>query len=673
MFSVLLLSSCEHSQHQQPRDERLDWWREARFGLFIHWGLYAIPAGEWGDDTHHSEWIRHTAQIPQEVYNQFVEQFNPEQFDAREWVNLAKEAGMKYIIITSKHHDGFSLFDSKYTEFDIMATPFGRDVLKELAEACADAGIKLGWYYSIMDWHHPDYLPRRPWESDRPTEDADFDRYVFYMKSQLTELLSNYGDIAVLWFDGEWEPTWNHNYGKDLYQFVRRLQPHIIVNNRVDVFRNGMAGLSNDERNVGDFGTPEQEVPAEGLTGVDWETCLTMNDHWGYNKHDGNWKSTKDLLRLLADIASKGGNFLLNVGPTSEGLFPRESVNRLKEIGQWMRVNGEAIYGTQGGPLTHLPWGRSTHKVLDDKTRLYLHVFEWPDDGKLVISRLYNEVDKAFLLADPERTALSITRQEDDWIIELPAQAPDTINTVVVMDLVGKADTDTPPDISADFDMFIDELTISLNSDREDVEIYYTLDGTDPGTASFEYDDEITLEDSAVLRAGCFRDGRLVSVIAERIFTKVEPRPALPLTTAKPGLDFSYYQGDWDALPGFEALQLVEQGISSNIELTPWPNQEYFGLVISGYIRIPKTAVHEFSTLSDDGSQLFIADQLIVDNDGLHGPALQTGVIALAEGFHPIRVTFFNKTGGQELRVQYRTTGQVRQRIPDRLLYKNNR
>ena len=241
------------------------------------------------------------------------------------------------------------------------------------------------------------------------------------------------------------------------------------------------------------------------------------------------------------------------------------------------------------------------------------------------------------------------------------------------MDLVGKADTDTPPDISADFDMFIDELTISLNSDREDVEIYYTLDGTDPGTASFEYDDEITLEDSAVLRAGCFRDGRLVSVIAERIFTKVEPRPALPLTTAKPGLDFSYYQGDWDALPGFEALQLVEQGISSNIELTPWPNQEYFGLVISGYIRIPKTAVHEFSTLSDDGSQLFIADQLIVDNDGLHGPALQTGVIALAEGFHPIRVTFFNKTGGQELRVQYRTTGQVRQRIPDRLLYKNNR
>ncbi|MDH4273034.1 MAG: alpha-L-fucosidase, partial [Candidatus Aminicenantes bacterium] len=322
-------------------DSRMDWWREARFGLFIHWGLYAIPAGEWNGETNHAEWIRTTARIPLEVYDRFVGQFNPLKFDAGEWVRMAKEAGMKYIVITSKHHDGFCLFDSRYTDFDVISTPFGRDILKELSEACRGAGIKLCWYHSIMDWHHPDYLPRRDWEKARSSEGADFDRYVQHMKDQLAELVGNYGEIGVLWFDGEWESTWNHERGRDLYEHVRRLQPSIIINNRVDVGRSGLQGLTKAGENVGDFGTPEQEIPPTGLPGVDWETCMTMNDNWGYNKNDQNWKSSRELVRKLADIASKGGNFLLNVGPTAEGEFPPASVKRLRAIGEWLKVNGE--------------------------------------------------------------------------------------------------------------------------------------------------------------------------------------------------------------------------------------------------------------------------------------------------------------------------------------------
>ena len=253
---------------EQARDARMQWWRDARFGMFIHWGLYSIPAGEWQGQTNHAEWIRTTAQIPIDEYNKFVEQFDPVEFDADEWARMAKEAGMKYVVITSKHHDGFCLFDSKQTDFDIMSTPFKRDIMKELSEACARQGLKMCWYHSIMDWHHPDYLPRRNWEiAQRNAAGADFDRYVRYLKSEVRELLTNYGPIGVMWFDGEWENTWNHELGRDLYDYCRSLQPDVIVNNRVDVGREGMAGMTKDDRFAGDFGTPEQEVPAHRRRG----------------------------------------------------------------------------------------------------------------------------------------------------------------------------------------------------------------------------------------------------------------------------------------------------------------------------------------------------------------------------------------------------------------------
>ena len=423
-------------ESKEQKDQRMQWWREARFGLFIHWGLYAIPAGKWGDKDHYGEWIRHEAQIPLPEYEKLLTQFNPVNFNAKEWVKMAKDAGMKYIVITSKHHDGFCLFDSKVTDWDVMSTPFKRDILKELSDACKEEGIKMCFYHSIMDWHHPDYLPRRDWEKEqRPEGNADFNRYIEYMKAQLKELVNNYGPLGILWFDGEWENTWTHEKGVDLYNYVRSLQPDIIINNRVDTGRSGMEGTS-EPKNVGDYETPEQKVPATGLPGVDWETCMTMNNHWGYNAVDKNFKSTKELIQLLVDIVSKGGNFLLNVGPMATGEFPPESVQRLKEIGEWMKVNSESVYGTIANPFEKTPWGRCTQKKLDNgHTILYVHIFDYKPNDKVVLPTDKSPV-KVWLLKDTSKT-IETSLKKNNLVIKLPGIEPDPYDTVVALEFEG--------------------------------------------------------------------------------------------------------------------------------------------------------------------------------------------------------------------------------------------
>ena len=339
------------------------WLREARFGMFIHWGLYAIPAGVWKGRNYEgaSEWLLHTAQIKVEDYELLIHQFNPVRFDAELWVAIAKSAGMKYLVITSKHHDGFALYPSKVSAWDVSSTPFKRDILGELSTACRKAGIRFCAYHSIMDWHHPDYLPRRPWDlrqdvgAPSPFSTAekrerglgvrvpDFDRYVKYMKAQLKEIVENY-DPDIMWFDGEWEDSWNHELGVDLYHYVRSLKPSILVNNRVDKGRDGMAGLTQGDH-LGDFGTPEQEIPPNGFPGVDWESCMTMNDSWGFHQNDHNWKSSEALIRNLVECVSKGGNYLLNVGPNALGEIPQESVERLEAVGEWLMKNEKLVFG----------------------------------------------------------------------------------------------------------------------------------------------------------------------------------------------------------------------------------------------------------------------------------------------------------------------------------------
>ncbi|MBI3766035.1 MAG: alpha-L-fucosidase [Ignavibacteriales bacterium] len=643
LFTIILLVLFNSAYGQDYLHEskaeynaRMQWWQDARFGLFIHWGLYAIPAGEWKGKTGHGEWIRHSAQIPVEEYEKFLKQFNPVKFNADTWVRTAKEAGMKYIVITSKHHDGFCLFDSKYTDFDVMSTPFQRDILKDLAEACRKEGIKLCFYHSIMDWHHPDYLPRRNWETTRTKEGADFERFVHYVKNELKELLTNYGDVGVIWFDGNWESTWSNARGKDLYNYVRSLSPKVIINNRVGQPPPSESGIGfRDIGIVGDFGTPEQEIPAQGLPGKYWETCMTMNDHWGYNSHDDDWKPAEDLIIKLADIASKSGNFLLNVGPTSEGLFPQASIDRLHAIGQWMKVNNEAIYGTSASPFATLDWGRCTQKNIDGETRLYLHVFNWPNDGKLVL--------------------------------------PGMFNTVVVLDIIGKPDVSEPPRISSDDDIFIDTVDVSVTSDREDVELRYTLDGNIPSSKSELVHGLIRLSGTTTLSARCFRNGKPVSGTATETLTKVSPWRSMREENTIPGVLYKYYEGDWDSLPDFNKLKPVKEGSLPNFNFSPRNQEDHFGFAYTGVIRLQEDDVYDFFTNSDDGSRLYIDDSLVVDNDGLHGMLEKRCAVALSAGLHALRVTFFEKTGDDDLKVSYRSRKMPKRELPSELLFHSAR
>ncbi|MEA1951198.1 MAG: alpha-L-fucosidase, partial [Planctomycetota bacterium] len=431
IFTVLSFYSVSPSVAADvpPLEERAAWFRHDRFGLFVHWGVYSTIG--------RGEWVQDTGKIPLAEYIKLYPKFNPEDFDAAEWVALAKSAGQKYIVITTKHHDGFCMFDSKLSDYTIMHTPFGRDICKELADECRKQGLKLGFYYSIMDWHHPDYTPVRPWEKGkRSTKGADFARYCKYMKGQVRELMSNYGPIVALWFDGGWEHKSDEDKKafKDIIAVARQLQPNILVNDR--------AGIG------GDYKTPEQRIPATGIVDKEgrpamWEACMTMTTGhgsfaptawWGYDAHEKIFKPTEELLHKLIDITSKGGNFLLNVGPEPSGKIRPKETERLEAVGRWMDKYSESIYGTTASPFRLLPFfGRVTQKG----KRLYVHIFDWPKDGKLVLPGLESMPAKAAVLGRPD-AKLGMKRNNRDGIDEvllmLPKEASDPIASVIALD-----------------------------------------------------------------------------------------------------------------------------------------------------------------------------------------------------------------------------------------------
>ena len=409
-------------------NNKMDWWKDARFGLFIHWGIYSVPAGKfffnlpdgkYKEDITQGEWIMNRCEIPLAEYKKYAAHFNPVKFNAEQWVLTAKAAGQKYIVITAKHHDGFAMFKSATSNYNIYdATPFKRDPLKELAEACRKYGMKLGFYYSqAQDWGHKGGAPNK-WHWDKAAQDGSMDAYIDSIAApQVKELLTNYGDVAVLWWDTPKDMTPELANKLDA---ITKEHPNLITNNRLG------GGIR------GDLETPEQFIPAAGYPGRNWKVCMTVNDHWGYNAYDDNWKPTKELLHKLIDIVSKGGNFLLNVGPTAEGIIPPVCVNTLKEMGDWLHINGEAIYGTTTNPFDYLSWGRATRKG----QKVFIHVFDWPKNEQLNIP-FANKVTKAYLLEDTTNI-LPTKHVGSKVVVTVPKIAPDKIASVIVVDFKGE-------------------------------------------------------------------------------------------------------------------------------------------------------------------------------------------------------------------------------------------
>ena len=415
-------TSVDQNANESPahRDARMHWWREARFGMFIHWGLYAVPAGTWnGARTQNiGEWIMHDLKIPVAEYAALAQQFNPTQFNADEWVSIAKAAGMKYIVMTAKHHEGFAMFHSKADPFNIYdATPFKRDPIEEMSIACKKQGLKFGVYYSqAQDWHHAGGgAYGGHW--DPSAQDGDLHEYVKKVAApQVKELLTRYKP-AILWWDTEVAMT-----PEDIKELTAAFpsDPGLIANNRLG---NGVPG---------DTETPEQTIPATGFPGRDWETCMTINDTWGYKSFDTNFKSTQTLLHNLIDIASKGGNYLLNVGPQPTGIIPGPEVDRLKAMGEWLDKNGDSIYGTSASPFKTLPFdGRATV----DGNKLYLNVFTWPTEG-LNVPALKNRVRGARVVANGKR--LKVTKNPDGTLTIEKPETLDPISTAIEIELAGQ-------------------------------------------------------------------------------------------------------------------------------------------------------------------------------------------------------------------------------------------
>ncbi|WP_194777946.1 alpha-L-fucosidase [Pararhodonellum marinum] len=430
-FLLILASPCLQAQEDYtPSPENLEnreWFQDAKYGLFIHWGVYSVMGG--GGDMGIAEWIMNQKQIPIHAYENLPDFFNPAQFDAEEWVSIAKKAGMKYITITSKHHDGFAMYDSEVSDYNIVkATPYGKDVIRQLKEACDREGIKLFFYYSQLDWHHPDYFPRGRTGRDytgRP-ESGDWNRYIEYMNAQLTELLTNYGDIGGIWFDGQWDKLDEDWQLDKTYSMIHALQPGALIgsNHHLMPFPGE------------DFQMFERDLPGQNTMGFNHtgaiselplEMCETMNGSWGYNIKDRRFKTTKQLLQTLVRAAGANANFLLNTGPLPNGKLQPENVDSLMVMAEWLGQYGESIYGTRGGPVSPRNWGVTTAK--DNK--VFVHVMD-AEDETILMPVLDKKIKKASLMKDGSK----VTFKENDLgvMLSIPRKQREEIDTIVILE-----------------------------------------------------------------------------------------------------------------------------------------------------------------------------------------------------------------------------------------------
>ena len=401
--------------------EQIQAWRDMKFGLFIHWGPVSIKGTEIG-------WSR-GAQVPIEEYDQLYKQFNPTQFNADAWVTVARDAGMKYLVITSKHHDGFCIWPSKYTDYHIGNSPFKRDILRELSDACRKQGIQFSTYHSICDWRHPDYPMGSPGgQTAKPN--PNMPRYYEYLKNQTREIIENYGPLGIMWFDGEWEKPWTLEYGNDLYAYLKGIQPSLIINNRVSKGRLGMAGTTQQTHlNAGDYDTPEQRIGGFQKDRP-WETCMTICQQWAWKPND-QMKSLKECLQTLVRVVGGDGNLLFNVGPMPDGRIEPRQVDRLREMGRWLSRHGESIYGTRGGPYKTTAKIASTYKG----NAVYVHVLDWSGDT-IALPALPKKVTDCTLLTGG---TVSVRQTADAIEITVPPQSRQEIDTIVKLTLDGPA------------------------------------------------------------------------------------------------------------------------------------------------------------------------------------------------------------------------------------------
>lgn len=443
--SIVAATEPETKTH---RDERMQWWREARLGMFVHWGLYSAAEGVWDGKQYDGgvEWIQNQAGIPTDEYAAKLKPlFRPKPGFAKEWARLAKSMGAKYVVFTGKHHEGFSLDNSKTTTFDGKDFT-GRDLFKEIVQALRSEGLRVGVYYSMIDWHHPDFpvnntgLPH-PLKHERnksianPDEGRDPARYIAYMHRQVEEIVSNYGTLDVLWWDWSSKETQGESWkARELMALVRQHQPKIVMNNRLYYSPNVEGdNLGIFDFNKGDFTTPEQHIPATGMPGVDWEACMTLNGTWGYSQHDMKWKSAETLVCNTIDIASKGGNYLINAGPLADGSIPEAIRVRFLELGAWMKTYGESIYGTGANPLGAVAWGRITAKP----GKLFLHIFDWPKNNQVLVPLNMARQTGAYMLADPKRRPLDCQSSDKGVTLTLLPRFQNPYASVVVLEAEG--------------------------------------------------------------------------------------------------------------------------------------------------------------------------------------------------------------------------------------------
>lgn len=415
----------------KPSEENLknrEWFQDNKYGLFIHWGVYSVMAG--GGDMGIAEWIMNQKQIPIAAYENLPNFFNPTKFNAEEWVAMVKKAGMRYITITSKHHDGFAMYDSKVSDYNIVnKTPFKRDVLKELKDACDKEGIKLFFYYSQLDWHHPDYFPRGNTGRDytgRPNS-GEWRKYIDYMKAQLTELLTNYGEIGGIWFDGQWDKYEENWYLDEIYSHIHRLQPGALIGSN-----HHLAPFPGE-----DFQMFERDLPGENTMGfnkgaeislaIPLEMCETMNGSWGYNIKDRRFKSSSQLLETMIRAAGYGANFLLNTGPLPDGTIQKENIDTLMVMSKWLDKYGETIYGTRKGPISPRPWGVTTQK--DNK--VFLHLLAWKDESILIPS-LGKKVKSVKLYGD--NSPIAFKESKEGILLTIPYSKRKPLETILVLE-----------------------------------------------------------------------------------------------------------------------------------------------------------------------------------------------------------------------------------------------